>query len=95
MQHTITEQVSIHPLDNRLNVISNFKDAFAQLEIYYTDKSPKKKVGVINPCNKKQFSYDIGTKINVQETINVNLGCWLTNSVMTPFLKNYISRQHN
>lgn len=56
MQHKITEQVSIHPLDSFLNICKKGPNTPFQLEIYHTDKSPKKNVGAIAKYSGK-FSY--------------------------------------
>lgn len=93
MQHTIKEQVSIHPLDSQLNICKKGCDAPFQLEIYHTDKSPTKNVGAIANYNGK-FSYAIGSPVNVMPKIIVNNFCWLTNSIMTDCLANYIRRQY-
>ena len=88
MQHTITQQVSIHPLDTRLFKCEK-SDATYQLEIYHTNERPNKNVGAIAKYNGK-FSYSIGANVDVHSRIDVNFGCWLTNCIMTECLKNYI-----
>ncbi|MBO7053563.1 MAG: hypothetical protein J6W27_03975 [Alphaproteobacteria bacterium] len=88
MQHTITQQVSVHPLDMRLFKCDK-RDATYQLEIYHTNESPDKNVGAIAKYNGK-FSYSIGENVNVHSRIDVNLGCWLTNCIMNECLKNHI-----
>lgn len=89
MQHTIQKTVSIHPLDTRLNPCSAGSASF-QLEIYHTDKSPKKNVAVLNVYNKK-FSYQIGDIVDVSAKVVVNKYCWLTNIVKNAFLIDYLS----
>ena len=93
MQHKITEQVSIHPLDSFLNICKKGPNTPFQLEIYHTDKSPKKNVGAIAKYSGK-FSYQIGSQVDVQPEVTVSMGCWLTNVIMNDCLKKYIRGQY-
>ena len=93
MIHTIIEPHSVIPLDSRFNPLEGTTNAaFAQLEIYHTDKSPVHNVGVINAYNKK-FTYKIGDEIDVINRITVSPSIWLGNAVMTPFLQQYIENE--
>lgn len=91
MKHTVKEQVSIHPMDTRLNPCCASSASF-QLEIYHTDKSPKKNIVVLNNYNKK-FSYQIGDNVDVCAKVVVNRWCWLTNIVKNSFLFDYLSKE--
>ena len=73
--HVITEQVSIDPLDRGLNLCAA-EDATYQLEIYHTDKSPNKNVGVIN----------------VLPRVYVGRGTLLYNVIQNKCLTTYIQR---
>ena len=90
MQHTIQKQVSIHPIDTRLNPCSAGSASF-QLEIYRTDKSPEKNVAVLNVYNEK-FSYKIGDTVDVSARVSINRFCWLTNVVKNAFLIDYLGK---
>ena len=93
MIHTVIEQLEIIPLDSRFNEIKKTSaNAFAQLEIYHTDKSPVHNVGVINAYN-NTFTYNVGSEIDVINRITVTPSIWLGNAVMTPFLNKYILDQ--
>ncbi|MCQ2572015.1 MAG: hypothetical protein MJ165_03410 [Alphaproteobacteria bacterium] len=52
MQHTITQQVSVHPLDMRLFKCDK-RDATYQLEIYHTNEGPDK--NIMNECLKNHI----------------------------------------
>ncbi len=91
---TITEQVSIHPLDSFLNVSKrNGPDTPYQLEIYHTDKSPTKNVGAIAKYS-GEYSYQIGSTVDVRPEVVVNMSCWLTNIITNECLQNYIRGQY-
>lgn len=90
---TITEQVSIHPLDSFLNVCTEGQSALFQLEIYHTDKSPTKNVGAIAKYS-GEYSYQIGSTVDVRPKVSVNTGCLLTNVIMNECLANYIRGQY-
>ena len=94
MQHRITQQVKICPLDSFLNVREhNGPDTPYQLEVYHSDKSPTKNVGAIAKYSGK-FSYQIGSQVDVQPKVTVNMGWWLTNVIMNECLQNYIRGQY-
>ncbi len=88
--HVITEQVSIDPLDRGLNLCAA-EDATYQLEIYHTDKSPNKNVGVI-ATYKRKFSYNIGKSVNVLPRVYVGRGTLLYNVIQNKCLTTYIQR---
>ena len=90
MRHTITELVSIHPLNTKLWKCAK-RDATYQLEIYHTNESPEKNVGAISEYN-GNFSYNIGTMVDVKPRVDLNLGLWLTNCIMNDCLRNYVQR---
>ena len=93
MIHTVIKQHSIIPLNRGFNEIKGSSaNAFAQLEIYHTDKSPVHNIGVINTYS-NTFTYNIGSKIDVVNRITVTPSIWLENAVMTPFLQKYIQDQ--
>ncbi|MBO7509222.1 MAG: hypothetical protein J6T57_03035 [Alphaproteobacteria bacterium] len=81
--HVITEQISVDPLDSRLNLCTR-ETATYQLEIYHTDKSPNKNVGAIATYNGK-FSYNIGASVNVLARY-VEQGTLLTNIIENQYL---------
>jgi hypothetical protein len=88
--HVITEQVSIDPLDRGLNLCAA-EDATYQLEIYHTDKSPNKNIGVI-ATYKRKFWYNIGKSVNVLPSVYVWPGTLLTNVVKNKCLTTYVQR---
>ena len=92
MKQIIKKQVSIHPLDMRLNPC-RASSASLQLEVYHTDKNPKKNVVALNNYS-KTFSYQIGDTVDVAEKVVVNRWCWLTNTVKSAFLVNYLNKSN-
>lgn len=92
MQHTIKKQVSIYPLDARLNPCSAGSASF-QLEVYRTNEGQKKNISVLNVYNKR-FSYQIGDSVDVSDKVVVNRWCWLTNVVKNAFLTDYLSKAY-
>ena len=91
MEHTITQQVSIHPLNARLWKCEK-SDAIYQLETYHSDKSPEKNIGVISKYN-GNFSYSSGATVDVKSRVNIAFGCWLTNVIINENLLKHI-REH-
>ena len=94
MQHKITQQVKICPLDSFLNVREHGDpDTPYQLEVYHSDKSPNKNIGAISHYS-GTYSYAIGASVDVRPHVTVNMGCWLTNIIMNECLQNYIRGQY-
>ena len=91
MQRTISKQLAITYLDNRLNKCDS-AIATMQLESYYTNDEPPLKIGAINPVS-RQYAHDIGDTVDVEPRILVNYGCLLTNVIRSEFLENYIRSQ--
>ena len=91
MQRTISKQLNIIYLDDRLNKCDS-ATATMQLESYYTIEEPNQKIGHIGPLT-REFTYDIGNNVNVESKIFVNRGCMLTNVIRTKFLQEYIRTQ--
>lgn len=89
MQQIITKQVSVHPLDGGLGECSKWNATY-QLEIYHSDQSPKKNIAAVSEYN-GQFSYPVGTTVNVEPRIDIKFGLWLTNAIMNNCLQNYIN----
>ena len=93
MQHRITQQVKICPLDSFLNVREHGgPDTPYQLEVSHSDKSPKKNIGAISHYSGK-YSYTIGAHVDVKLQVSVNMGCWLTNIIMNQCLIDYVRGQ--
>lgn len=91
MKQTIIKTVGIYRLTSRLE-LSQSKDAPYQLEIYYTQESPNKNVGVLNN-NTQKFSYKVGDTIDITPKVTVNQFCYLTNVVINEFLQTYLKNR--
>jgi hypothetical protein len=87
MGQTISQQVSIDKLDNKLYPTDNANAPY-QLEIYHTQEQPNKNIGVLNK-NTQQFSYKVGDVVDVRQKILISQYILLQNIVMNKFLKNY------
>ena len=85
MQQTIKEQVSISPLDYRLQP-TEAKDAPFQLEIYHFKEQPGTNIGVLND-NTATYSYKIGAVVYVTPKVTGPNHMLLTNIVMNHFLQ--------
>ena len=88
MQQTITETVSITPLDSRLSP-TKASNAPYQLEIYHSKERPDTNIGVLNG-HTMTYSYKIGDVVDVTPKVPVTNYTLLTNVVVNPFLQNYL-----
>ena len=91
MQRTISKQLAITYLDDRLNKCAS-AIATMQLESYYTNDEPPLKIGAINPVSRR-FAHNVGDTVDIKSKIIVNNGLMLTNVIHTNFLTEYINNQ--
>jgi len=88
MEQKISQQVSIHKLDYRLNP-TDTELAPYQLEIYHTKKQPDRNIGAISE-NTGTFSYKVGDKVSIAQKVTVNKYLFLKNIILNESLSNYL-----
>ncbi len=63
MKYTITEQISVEPLNDRLSKCPS-EEATHQMEIYKA-RETSKKICVIKPFNENQFSHSVNSTVHM------------------------------
>lgn len=69
MKYTITQQISILPLNHDMQQCKNNETAEYQLEIY-TARETQHNIGILEPFNNNKFSHDLNSHVHcVPKTI--------------------------
>lgn len=89
--HTITKQVKIVGLTEKMDECKPNATPYMQLEIYNYAEMPNKTIAAFNRFG-RSFQYNIGDRVKVCDKISISQYCLLTNIIENKFFKKEIAR---